>query len=133
MQPRDTTQRSSVIVANIKTNELEIMFRMDSGYFDEEIIKTIEILGCKYLIKGKLYPTLASQVTDPSIPFVKGEEGRETTELFTKLNNWGENRRFVVARVLKPEKERAQLSLIKGSEYEYFSSLPIPNYLQKTL
>jgi hypothetical protein len=26
------------IVANIKTNDLEIMFRMDSGYFDEEII-----------------------------------------------------------------------------------------------
>jgi len=23
---------------------------MDSGYFDEEIIKTIETLGCKYLI-----------------------------------------------------------------------------------
>jgi len=35
------------IVANIKTDELEIMFRMDSGYFDKEIIETIESLGCK--------------------------------------------------------------------------------------
>ena len=33
------------IVANIKTDDLEIMFRMDSGYFDEEIIETIESLG----------------------------------------------------------------------------------------
>src|SRR5450830_1970551 len=89
------------IVANIKTDDLEIMFRMDSGYFDEEIIETIESLGCKYLIKVKVYPTLASQITDPSILFVKGEEGRETTGLFTKLNKWDKNRRFIVSRVLK--------------------------------
>ena len=108
------------IVANIKTDALEILFRMDSGYFDEEIIKTIESLGCKYLIKGKAYPTLASQVTDPSVLFVKGEEGRETTELITRLNTWDKDRKFVVSRVLKPEKERAQLSLLEGSEYEYF-------------
>ena len=93
---------------------------MDNGYFDEEIIETIELLGCKYLIKGKEYPTLASQVTDPFILFVIGEEGRETAELFTKLNTWGKDRRFVVSRVLKPEKERAQLSLLRGDEYEYF-------------
>jgi len=108
------------IVANIKTGDLEILFRMDSGYFDEDIIKTIESLGCKYLIKGKEYSTLASQVTDPSILFVKGEEGRETAELFTKLNTWDKDRRFVVSRVLKPEKERAKLSLLESDEYEYF-------------
>lgn len=108
------------IVANIKTDDLEIMFRMDSGYFDEDIIETIESLGCKYLIKGKAYPTLVSQVTDSSILFVKGENGRETTELFTRLNKWDKGRRFVVSRVLKPEKDRAQLSLIEGDEYRYF-------------
>jgi hypothetical protein len=107
------------IVANIKADDLEIMFRMDSGYFDEEIIKTIETLDCKYLIKAKVYPTLALQVTDKAVLFVKGEEGRETTELFAKLNTWNKDRRFVVSRVLKPEKERAQLSLLEGSEYEY--------------
>ena len=49
------------IVATLKTNELEIFFRMDSGYFDEEIIETIESLGCKYLFKAKTYTTLVSQ------------------------------------------------------------------------
>ncbi len=96
------------------------MFRMDNGYFDEEIIETIESLGCKYLIKAKEYPTLVSQVTDSSILFVTGDEGRETTELLTKQNTWDKDRRFVVSRVLKPEKERAQLSLLDGDEYEYF-------------
>lgn len=62
-----TAEMIKEIAANFKTDELEIMFRMDSGNFDEDIIKIIELLGCKYLIKGKEYPTLASQVTDPSI------------------------------------------------------------------
>ena len=87
------------IAANIKTDALDILFRMDSGYFDEEIIETIETLGCQYLIKAKVYPTLASQVTDPAALFVKGDEGRETTELLTKLNTWTKDRRFVVSRV----------------------------------
>jgi hypothetical protein len=108
------------IVAHIKTDDLEIMFRMDSRYFDDDIIETIESAGCKYLIKGKEYPTLASQVTAPSNSFIKGEEGRETAELFTKLDTWDKDRRFVISRVLKPEKDRAQLSLLEGDEFEYF-------------
>jgi len=38
------------IVTHIKTDDLEILFRMDSGYFDDDIITTIESAGCKYLI-----------------------------------------------------------------------------------
>lgn len=108
------------IIAHIKTDDLEILFRMDSGYFDEEIIEVIESAGCKYLIKRKEYPTLASQVTAPTISFTKGDKGRETTQLVTKLDTWDKNRRFVVSRVLKPEKDRLQLSLLEGDEYEYF-------------
>jgi hypothetical protein len=108
------------IVATLKAGDLEILFRMDSGYFDEEIIKTIESLGCKYLIKAKAYTTLVSQVTASSVLFIKGAEGRETTELFIKPNKWDEERRFVVSRVPKPGKERVQLSLLEGSEYDYF-------------
>ena len=93
---------------------------MDSGYFDEDIIATIELLGCKYLIKAKEYPTLASQIMDPSVLFVTGNEGRETTELFTKLDTWDKDRRFVVSCVLKTEKERTQLSHLEGAETEYF-------------
>jgi hypothetical protein len=51
---------------------------------------------------------------------VTGEEGRQTAELVTKQNSWDKVRRFVISRVLKPEKERAQLSLIAGDEYDYF-------------
>jgi len=108
------------IVAHIKTDDLEILFRMDSGYFDDAIIEAIESAGCKYLIKGKEYPTLASQVTAQIISFTKGEEGRETTELDTKLDTWKKDRRFIVSRVLKPVKDRSQLSFLEGSDFEYF-------------
>lgn len=108
------------IVAQIKTDDLEILFRMDSGYFDDDIITTIESAGCQYLIKGKEYPTLASQVTVPTISFIKGEAGRETTALVTKLNTWDKDRRFVISRVLKPKKDSVQLSFLEGDEFEYF-------------
>ena len=52
---------------------LEITFRMDSGYFDDTILETIEAFGCTFAIKGKEYPTLVAQVTDPSVVFVPGE------------------------------------------------------------
>ena len=114
------TELIKEIVTTLKTSDLEIFFRMDSGYFDEEIIETIESLGCKFLIKAKAYATLVSQVTASSAVFHKGINERETAELIIKLDKWKKKRRFVVSRVLKPEKERAQLSLLEGSEYDYF-------------
>jgi hypothetical protein len=83
------------IYTHIKDEGVEITFRMDSGYFDDEIPETIESLGCIYVIKGKGYPTLVAQVTDPSIIFVTGEEGRETIDLVTALNTWLKDRRFI--------------------------------------
>ncbi len=108
------------IVAQLKDEGLEITFRMDSGYFHNVILETIELLGCTYVIKGKGYPTLVAQVTDPSITFVTGESGRVTTEFVTALNTWEEDRRFVVSRVLKDEKDRVQISFLEGEAYDYF-------------
>ena len=107
------------IMAHLKEEGLEVTFRMDSGYFDEDILETIETLGCRYMIKGKAYPTLVAQATDPDLIFGAGEEGQETTELVTSLNTWKKDRRFVVSRVLKDEKNRAQMSFLDGEEYSY--------------
>jgi hypothetical protein len=74
------------IMAHLKDEGLEITFRMDNGYFDDAILETIESLGGKYVIKGKGHPTLVVQLNDPSITFVTGESGRETTELVTAPN-----------------------------------------------
>jgi hypothetical protein len=83
------------IMAHLKDEGLEIIFRMDRGYFDDAIPETIESLGGRYIIKGIGYPTLVAQVTDLSITFVTGESSRETTEFVTTLNTWKKGRRFV--------------------------------------
>lgn len=72
-----------------------------------------------------------AQLTDPSIIFGTGESGRETTEFVTALNKWEKDRRFVVSRVLKDEKDRAQLSFLEGEEYDYFFFVTTQNNRQK--
>ncbi len=107
------------IIAHIKEKELEVTFRMDSGYFDEDILETIEALGCRYVIKGKAYPTLVAQAIDPDLTFGADEENQETTELVTSLNTWKKDRRYVISRVLKEKQDRTQLSFLGGEEYAY--------------
>ena len=107
------------IIAHIKEEDLEVTFRMDSGYFDEEILETIESLGCRYVIKAKAYPTLVEQALDSDLLFETGEDGKETPELITSLNTWKKDRRFVISRTLKDERDRAQLSFLDGEEYAY--------------
>ena len=107
------------IMAHLEEEGLDVTFRMDSGYFDEDILETIEALGCRYVIKAKGYPTLVAQVTDPDIVFGTGEAGRETTEFITTLKMWKKDRRFVVSRILKEKKDRAQLSFLEGEDYDY--------------
>jgi hypothetical protein len=98
----------------------KMTFRMDSRYFDENILETIESLGCTYVIKAKGYPTLVSRAADPGLSFVPGEDGRETAELVTTLDSWKKARRFIVERVRKEAAKTAQLSFLAGEEYEYF-------------
>jgi len=83
------------IIAQVQDMGLKITFRMDSGYFDENILETIESLGCTYVIKAKGYPTLVAQATNPGLTFVPGEDGRETAELVTHLDSWKKARRFI--------------------------------------
>ena len=81
---------------------------MDSGYFDETILETIESLGCTYVIKVKGVPTLVSRAVDPGLSLVPGEAGRETTELVTTLDSWNKARRFIVERERKDTAKTAQ-------------------------
>jgi hypothetical protein len=44
---------------------------------DEEILETIEALGCRHVIKGKACPTLMEQTLGSDLHFNAGEEGWE--------------------------------------------------------
>jgi len=49
-----TAERIKEIIAYLQDESLEITFRIDSGYFDDNILATIESFGCTYVIKGKV-------------------------------------------------------------------------------
>ena len=83
------------IIAQIQELSMKTTFRMDSGYFDESILETVESLGRTYVIKAKGYPTLVSLAGDPGLTFVQGEDGRETAELVVALDSWKKARRFI--------------------------------------
>ncbi len=108
------------IIAQIQELNVKITFGMDSGYFDEDILETIEGLHCTYVIKAKGYPTLISLASDPGLTFTPGEDGRETAELVVALDSWKKARRFIVERVRKDPSRTAQLSFLPGEEFEYF-------------
>jgi len=46
------------IIANLKDEVVNIVFRMDSGYFSEEIAEVIEGAGYQHVVKAKEYTNL---------------------------------------------------------------------------
>ena len=45
------------IMTHLEEEGLEVTSYMDSGYFDDDILQTIEALGCRYVIKVILSDT----------------------------------------------------------------------------
>ena len=108
------------IIENLRDSVDTITFRMDSGYFDENIIKTIEGAGYCYIIKAKQYGNMLDKLySGASIQWVEYDISKEISEISMRPDKWERPRRFVVVRRLKPEEERKQMSLIEGSDYEY--------------
>ena len=108
------------IIENLRDSVDTITFRMDSGYFDENIIKTIEGADCCYIIKAKQYGNMLDKLyRGDSLQWVEYDISKEISEIRMRPDKWERPRRFVVVRRLKPEEERKQLSLIGGDDYEY--------------
>lgn len=57
-------------------------------------------------------------------------ENLKWSKKLLEIFKWKNDRRFTVSRVLKPESERKQLSLIKGDDYEYFFFVTNTNLIQ---
>ncbi len=112
------------IIENLRDSVDTITFRMDSGYFDENIIKTIEGAGYCYIIKAKQYGNMVDKLYrgDP-LQWAEYDNCKEIAEISMRPDKWERPRRFVVVRRLKPEEERRQrirevLELVRLPEVE---------------
>ncbi|HBK70247.1 MAG TPA: IS1380 family transposase, partial [Flavobacteriaceae bacterium] len=117
-----TAELIKEIIANLKNDVKDITFRMDSGYFNEEIIKTIEQADYKYIIKAKKYASLMAMIDNnfKNMNWEKHGENQEAAFYAMKLDNWEEDRKFIIVRELKPEEERRQGVLFESHNYNYF-------------
>ncbi|MBT9151552.1 MAG: hypothetical protein DDT40_01748 [candidate division WS2 bacterium] len=106
------------IIANLKEEVDNIVFRMDSGYFSEEIAEVIELAGYQYVVKAKEYSSLLDKVYDRPVKIWE-DYGYQKQAMFVcmKPDKWTKARKFTVVRELKPEEERKQLSLLESGDY----------------
>lgn len=108
------------IIANLKDDVEDIIFRMDSGYFSEEIAEVIEDAGYHYVIKAKEYSNMLDKVYSvPNIKWEDIENNKQGLFINMKPDKWTIERNFAVVRQLKPEEERKQISLIESNNYEH--------------
>ena len=109
------------IIANLKDDVDNIIFRMDSGYFSEEILKVIEGAEFQYVIKAKHYSTMVETAySEFNLEWTKIENTNKEYALVTmKLKDWERARDFVITRKRKPDEETLQESLFEYDKYEH--------------
>lgn len=100
----------------------EITFRFDSGYFSEKIVKTIETLKQKYVIRAKGYHTLINnlRIQKDSLVWQNYKNGKEIATIITKPNNWEKECRFIVSRQKKDNLVDTPLDSFDGYDYYFF-------------
>lgn len=76
------TEMIKEIIANLRDEVENIVFRMDSGYFSEEIAEVIEKSGYQYVVKAKEYSNKAKKFA--VVRELKSAEDRKQLKLIRK-------------------------------------------------
>jgi hypothetical protein len=115
-----TAEMIKEIIAQLQGLVTDIVFRMDSGYFSEEIIKVIEEAGFHYVIKAKHYSTLPSLAyKDKELKWKEFEVSKEITTCDIQPQKWDKKRTFVIARKLKPHEKEVQEVMFEYDKYSH--------------
>ncbi|OAA91989.1 Transposase DDE domain protein [Clostridium ljungdahlii] len=109
------------IIAVLKDDVKDIVFRMDLGYFSEEIIEVIESVGYHYLIKAKHYGTFPALAysNDKKIVWDKYDDEKEITSRIIKPDAWNQGRNFIITRKKKVEQKVIQEKMFEYDEYDH--------------
>lgn len=98
-----------------------ILFRADSGFFNQYALQLLEALGHYYLVAAKLHKPLMQRILripDKAYRILKDENGKlkEITVIHYQLPSWDKARKFVVVRTVKKVSDQLTFD---GSEIEY--------------
>jgi hypothetical protein len=100
-------------------NQMRIIVRADSGYFDGALLDLLDTYGHGYLIKVKL-KNLVSLLTQQQWTAIAGQPGWEQCTFDYRCGEWEVARLFVAVRQRLPKEECRQLELLETTEYDYF-------------
>ena len=116
-----TAEMIKEIIAVLKDDVEDIVFRMDSGYFSEEIIEVIELAGYHYLIKAKHYGTFPAlaYANDEEIVWEKYDDEKHVSSRMFKPDAWSKKRNFIITRKKKDEKKITQQKMFEYDEYDH--------------
>lgn len=110
-----------------------ILFRADSGFFNQYALQLLEALGHYYLVAAKLHKPLMQRILkipDKAYRLLTDENGKmkQITVIHYQLPSWDKARKFVVVRTVK--KVSDQLTFdgfeIEYSYQAYCSNLVLP-------
>jgi len=100
------------IVALIRKHyrdDVPIMIRMDSGFFDQELFRVCESLEVGYICGGKLYEDIGAFVSACDRPlwgrYENKDQGWEYIEFGDRRESWKEFRRAIFCRPLYEDKQ----------------------------
>jgi hypothetical protein len=116
-----TAEMIKEIIAVLKDDVEDIIFRMDSGYFSEEIIEVIESAGYHYLIKSKHYGTFPALAygNDNKIVWDEYNDEKQVSSQLIKPATWSKERNFIITRKKKSEKQIIQQKMFEYDEYDH--------------
>lgn len=97
-----------------------IRFRMDSGFYGQNVIRYLDGTGCGYVIVAKEYSTIKKQAR--ACHFQKLDSGWEVAQFQGRIHHqWLKSHRFIVVRRPIPQdpNQAGQLTLFKDQQYVY--------------
>lgn len=116
-----TAEMIKEIIANLKDDVESIVFRMDSGYFSEEIIEVLEAAGYYYLIKAKHYGTFPAlaYANEEKIIWDGCNDHKQISSRMIKPAKWSKERNFIITREKKAEGKEIQEKIFEYDEYDH--------------
>ena len=107
-----------------------ILFRADSGFFNQCAFQLLEELGHYYLVAAKLHKPLIGrilQIPDKAYRFFSDENGKlkQITTIHFQLPSWERARKFVIVRTVKKVSDQLTFD-IEYTYQAYCTNLELP-------
>jgi hypothetical protein len=130
---RDFIIQCITAVRQVRTSRTVIEVRMDSAFFSDQIVQTLEDIGVRYTISVPFerFAALKAMIDEPEEPinWQDIDDSRDAFEAHWKPASWEKKRRFVLVRQFVTEQRKGplQYDLFEPRSYQFDYKAVITN------